>query len=49
MCLQHNRMALTPQQCYRGKATMSSICIIVYLHVAVKTTEQLIAAMEAQE
>jgi hypothetical protein len=53
MCLQHNRVALTPQHCYRGKATMfstmSSFGIIVYFHVAVKTTEQLIAAIQAQE
>jgi len=28
---------------------MSSFCIIVYLHVAVETTEQLIAAMEAKK
>jgi len=49
MCLQHNRVAITLQHFYRGKATMSSFCIIVYLHVAVETTEQLIAAMEAKQ
>jgi len=49
MCLQHNRVALTPRHFYRGKVKMSSFVFLftfIWLH---KTTEQLTAAMEAQQ